>query len=127
MNITKTLWIRSLRPDVCAVVALLVSSATLSAATFTVANTNDSGAGSLRQAILDANASAGADVIDFNIAGAGVHTITPTSELPPITDTATIDGYTQPGASPNTQLATDDAVLLIELNGESSGDSDGSS
>ena len=31
----------------------------------------------------------------------------------------TIDGYTQPGASPNTQLTSDDAVLLIELNGES--------
>ncbi len=97
----------------------------VAAATFTVANTNDSGPGSLRQAILDANANAGADLIDFNIPGAGVHTITPTSELPPITDTATIDGYTQPGASPNTQLASDDAVLLIEINGESAGDSDG--
>ena len=36
-------------------------------ASFTVANTNDSGAGSLRQAIIDANALAGADSIDFNI------------------------------------------------------------
>ena len=97
----------------------------VAAATFNVVNTHDSGPGSLRQAILDANGNAGADLIAFDIAGAGVHTITPTSELPPITDTATIDGYTQPGASPNTQLATDDAVLLIELNGESSGDSDG--
>ena len=42
--------------------------------------------------------------------------------MPPITDAVTIDGYTQPGASPNTQLTSDDAVLLIEINGESSGD-----
>lgn len=34
---------------------------------FTVINTSDSGAGSLRQAILDANAAGGADIIDFNI------------------------------------------------------------
>jgi hypothetical protein len=41
------------------------------AATFTVTNTGDSGAGSLRQAILDANANAGADVIAFDVSGAG--------------------------------------------------------
>jgi hypothetical protein len=40
----------------------------LAPATFAVINTNDSGAGSLRQAIMDANASAGADVIAFNTA-----------------------------------------------------------
>jgi hypothetical protein len=33
----------------------------------------------------------------------------------------TIDGYSQPDASPNTKLTSDDAVLLIELNGNSSG------
>lgn len=35
------------------------------AASFTVTNTNDIGPGSLRQAILDANASPGTDTIDF--------------------------------------------------------------
>jgi len=50
------------------------------------------GAGSLRQAILDANASGGADTIAFDIPGAGVHTIVLASELPPVTDIATIDG-----------------------------------
>src|SRR5438445_1734252 len=73
-------------------------------ATFFVVNTNDSGAGSLRQAILDANSnpnSGGPDFIDFNIPGAGVHTISPTSALPTITDPVTIDGYSQPSASPN--------------------------
>jgi hypothetical protein len=34
--------------------------------TFTVSNLNDSGAGSLRQAIIDANTAAGADTIVFN-------------------------------------------------------------
>lgn len=50
---------------------LLVVALPLSAATFTVTNTNDSGAGSLRQAIDDANsAGAGPHNIEFNIAGA---------------------------------------------------------
>src|SRR5688572_716467 len=64
--------------------------------TFTVTNTQDSGAGSLRQAILDANANAGADVINFSI-GAGQQTIVLAAALPVITDPVTIDGTTQPG------------------------------
>ncbi len=64
--------------------------------TFTVVNTADSGAGSLRQAILDANANTGADRINFAI-GTGVQTIQPLSALPNITDDVTIDGTTQPG------------------------------
>jgi hypothetical protein len=84
---------------------------------FTVTNTDDSGPGSLRQAILDANANAGADTISFNIPGSGVQTITPTSALPAITDPVVIDGYTQPGSSPNTLADGDDAVLLVELSG----------
>ncbi|HEX6624447.1 MAG TPA: hypothetical protein VF064_12095, partial [Pyrinomonadaceae bacterium] len=86
-------------------------------ANFTVTNTNDAGAGSLRQAITDANAAAGADVIDFNIPGAGPHTIQPASPLPVITDPVTIDGYTQPGASANTLAVGNDAVLRIVLDG----------
>ena len=90
-------------------------------ATFTVTNTNDSGAGSLRQAILDANANPGPDTIDFAITGSGVQTISPVSPLPPITDPVTIDGYTQTGATPNGQFQSDDAVLLIELDGTNAG------
>jgi hypothetical protein len=67
---------------------------------FAVLNTFDSGAGSLRQAILDANANVGPDTIEFNITGPGVHTIQPVSALPTITDSVVIDGYTQPGAIP---------------------------
>ena len=94
-------------------------------ATFTVTSVNDSGAGTLRQAITDANTNAGADTIAFNIAGTGVHTITPTSALPTITGQVTIDGYTQTGASVNTLATGDNAVLTIELNGTGAGSANG--
>ena len=69
-------------------------------ATFTVTTTANGGPGSLEQAILDANNSAGADMISFNIPGTGPHTISPTSALPFIFGTVTIDGTTQsPGSS----------------------------
>src|SRR5215207_2512325 len=87
------------------------------AATVTVTNANDSGPGSLRQAILDANSTATPDTIAFNIPGGGVKTISPLTRLPAVTQPVTIDGYTQPGASPNTLADGDDAVLLIELDG----------
>jgi hypothetical protein len=61
-----------------------------------VTSTADSGPGSLRQAILDSNSSAGADVIDFGISGSGVHKITPNTPLPQISASVTIDGYSQP-------------------------------
>jgi hypothetical protein len=86
------------------------------AATFSVTNTNDSGGGSLRQAILDANANAGSDTINFNIPGGGLKTITPAGALPEITEGVTINGYSQPGATANTLLVGNNAVLLIELN-----------
>ena len=59
----------------------------------------DDGTGNctLRAAIEEANAIAGKDTIAFGIPGAGVHTIQPTIELPFITDSVVIDGYTQPG------------------------------
>ncbi len=63
---------------------------------FVVTNTSNSGAGSLRQAILSANATSGLDLITFNIPGAGPHTISPTSALPTITDRVIIDGTSEP-------------------------------
>ena len=100
--------------------ALLWVSAPLAAATFTVTNTNDAGAGSLRQAILDTASSAGPHTIQFAIPGAGVHTITPLTPFPTITQPTTIDGYTQAGSSPNTLPFPQgtNAVLTIELNGQ---------
>jgi hypothetical protein len=62
--------------------------------TFTVANLLNNGTGSLRQAILNANAHSGSDVIQFAVAG----TINLTSgPLPAIDGTVTIDGTTAPG------------------------------
>jgi uncharacterized repeat protein (TIGR01451 family) len=63
--------------------------------TFTVTNTNDSGAGSLRQAITSANQNAGTDAISFAIAGSGTQTINLLTALPTITGAVTIDGTTQ--------------------------------
>ncbi len=98
---------------------LLAATGPISAATFTVTNTDDAGAGSLRQAILDANASAGADDIVFAIAGPGVHTIALASSLPPINEGVILDGYSQPGSSPNTLPADQglNTVLAIEIAG----------
>jgi hypothetical protein len=88
---------------------------------YVVTNTTDAGAGSLRQAILNANADPGSHTITFQIPGAGLHTINVNSPLPPITNTVVIDGYSQPGASPNTLTVGDNAVPLIELNGANAG------
>ena len=103
-----------------------LSGRTVAAATFTVTNTGDSGTGSLRQAITDANNNAGADTIAFDIPGSGVHTITPLTVLPLVTQSLTIDGYTQPGASPNTNPFGQpwNAVVLIEIDGENLGAND---
>jgi parallel beta-helix repeat protein len=83
----------------------------------TVTNTNDSGAGSLRQAILDANAAPNANEIRFNIPGSCPRTITLASLLPDIVHPVRIDGYTQPGSSRNTAAVGWDATLCIVLNG----------
>ena len=85
----------------------LVGSIVLNAATYTVINTNDSGAGSLRQAILDANTNPGLDAIDFaipladpnysNWTGTGDFwwKITLASNLPDIEEDLTINGLSQ--------------------------------
>jgi len=99
-----------------ALVCLGLTAAGAGAATFTVTTTADSGAGSLRQAIVDANGNPGDDTIAFAIPGNGVHTISVGSPLT-ITDTVAIQGYTQPGSSLNTDPHADNAVLAIELQG----------
>ncbi|HUP79999.1 MAG TPA: DUF4347 domain-containing protein, partial [Pirellula sp.] len=96
-------------------------------ATYTVTNTNDSGAGSLRQAIIDANANAGADTIAFNIAGTGVHTISPTTAMTTITGQVTIDATTDDSFAANgnkpaimldgNDLAADGLVLSSTADG----------
>ena len=67
---------------------------------------------SLREAITAANNTAGTDTIEFNIAGAGPHTIAPTSALPTITDSVIIDGTTEPDFA---------GTPIIELDGSGAG------
>jgi hypothetical protein len=136
-----------------------------SSAPYVVTTTADSGPGSLRDAINQINADTsfiyanpsnpGVDEIDFNITAAsdtagggtgfnattGVATIKPLSALPQITNFVTINGYTQPGSTPNTLLGPsalgstdpilhpekygDNAVLKVELDGELAGPATG--
>ncbi len=96
---------------------------TLPAATFIVNATDDADDGvcdaghcSLHEAIDAANASAGADLIGFDIGGGGVRRIAPTAELPTISDPVTIDGSTQPGFA---------GTPIVELDGSAAGDVNG--
>jgi hypothetical protein len=99
--------------------AMLLTPTPTRAATFTVTNVNNDGIGSFRQAILDANASAGADTITFNIAGAGTHTITPLTPLPAITGPVVIDAEGEAGWVAATTNAP--ASLRVEINGATAG------
>lgn len=77
-----------------------------------VGSTADSGAGSLRQAITDANSSAGTDIITFSIPGAGPHVITPATALPGISTNVVIDATSQSGyaGTPLIQLDGNGAI-----------------
>lgn len=74
----------------------------------------------LRAAINEANKHLGADRITFAIPGGGVHTIQLNSRLPSLWDRSggtTIDGYSQPGAQPNTDALISNAVIVVQLEG----------
>jgi hypothetical protein len=81
---------RNLASGALTVGAVLTGAVPAGAATFTVTNTNDSGPGSLRQAVTGANAAAGADDVVFAVAPPA--TISLLSALPAITDPLTITG-----------------------------------
>jgi CSLREA domain-containing protein len=67
-----------------------------------VVNSSDGGTGSLREAIYCSMDLPGTDTVSFNIPGAGPHDITMLSPFPDIVEPVIIDGFTQPGAAPNT-------------------------
>ena len=80
-----------------------------------VTSTGDSGPGTLRQAIENANRNAGrADTISFDIGGGGLRTIPLASLLPVVADALTIDATTQPGYA---------GVPLVRLDGAAAGTS----
>ncbi|HSG29749.1 MAG TPA: hypothetical protein VLA34_14810, partial [Candidatus Krumholzibacterium sp.] len=87
---------------------------------FIVTTVSDSGVGTLRQAILNANASPGTDVIEFAFSPTASHiTFAPQTPLPAITDPVIIDGYSHVSSSPNTrpQGEAGNAVITINLSG----------
>ncbi len=114
-------------------------------ATLVVTKTDDTNDGfcslddcSLREAITNANANADVSTINFNIPNGdpgrnlttGVYTITLGSALPAVTQTATIDGYSQEPCPPsptvpcsreNTLAVGSDALLLIEIDATNGG------
>ena len=129
--------LRSIVRRICLpLLASIAVSPALWAATITVNSTADTAANdgvcTLREAITAANtniasgvlageciagSAAGVDDIVFNIPAAGVELITPATPLPQITTPVHINGYTQPGASANSNGASlgSNAVILIEI------------
>jgi CSLREA domain-containing protein len=108
---------------VAAPVTVVVTSAAdvvTSCATTGTADVRTTGC-TLRDAIIFSNANPPAppdqNLIHFNIPGSGVQTITLEDTLPPVTTATAIDGYSQPGATPNTLALGDDAVLLVFVDG----------
>jgi hypothetical protein len=90
-------------------------------ATFTVTNTGDNngvnpapnaGTGTLRQAIVDANAAGGTNQITFSIGGTGVRTVAVLGPLPAVSDAVDLDATTLQGFS---------GTPLLELNGTNAG------
>jgi hypothetical protein len=108
---------------------LLTGTPTYAATTFTVDSTADTQdltpglAGeviTLREAIARANSNNNptqVDRINFDIPGTGVHTISPSSALPPITEPVVVDGYSQPGSSVNTLARSTNAKLTVQISG----------
>lgn len=80
---------------------------------FVVTNANNHGSGSLRDAIINANATLGKDTIDFNIPGPGVKTITLLNALPEIMDPVVIDATTQPGYAGAPLVEMDGSAMTI--------------
>ena len=84
------------------------------AAQFPVTNTNDVGAGSLADAINQANASPGTDTITFALTEGASMTISLVNGLPAITEPVFIDGYSQPGSAAGTIAAR---TIRVNVNG----------
>lgn len=92
------------------------------AASLVVTNTNDIGAGSLRQAITDANACSGPCTIIFNIPAPWPPVIQPASQLPTIiADGTVVDGGTQTIFSSDANASGPDVILDGSLAGVSNG------
>jgi hypothetical protein len=106
-----------MKKTILSLIVALIAINNINAATFIVTSVSDSGPGTFRQAILDANTAIGADVISFSI-GTGTKTITLLSVVD-ITSEIDIDGSTQPGFSgiPLIKIAGTSMVQMTNANG----------
>jgi hypothetical protein len=103
------------------ILALIVSALPriAQAGTYVVTSTSGgTGAGTLAWAIQSATYNAGTDSIHFNVPGGGVHSFVATfSNGIALPHDTVLDGYTQPGSSPNTAKVgqPSNAVIYIQV------------
>ncbi|MBL0134872.1 MAG: T9SS type A sorting domain-containing protein [Chitinophagaceae bacterium] len=95
-------------------VLLTLTTLGATANTYTVTSNSGTGAGSLNQAIIDANGNAGPDVIEFNLPSGGSMTIALTTGLPTINGPVFINGYSQPGSVQGTIAGR---TIMINIDG----------
>jgi hypothetical protein len=84
---------------------------------FTVTNANDSGAGSLRDALQHSNGHPGVDTIEFDIGSSSSNVIHPSSPLPELWDPAVLDATTQPGYAGKPVIQLDGTNAGANANG----------
>ncbi|WP_257388647.1 FG-GAP-like repeat-containing protein [Tahibacter caeni] len=109
--------LRHFRAWLLAAAALFAAADAAAQSRFVVTSPGDSGPGTLRDAINQANANADRSTIDFDIDtrtfGSGPWRITPRSNLPEFKTPVTVRGYSQPGAIAPTSIAN--GRLMIEM------------
>lgn len=86
-----------------------------SASPFVVTSASDGGPGSLRAALIAANAAADQNTITFAIPGPWVHHIAPATPLPVITAPVIIDGFSQPGAVSMAPMINLDGRFMVNV------------
>jgi hypothetical protein len=107
-------------------IALALCASFAQANTFEVSSTGDNGGvnpapgagtGTLRQAIVDANAAGGTQTIAFDALGACGQRITLAAPLPDLNAAITIDGYTASGSAANASATIFDGTVCVALDG----------
>lgn len=102
------------RRSLAVAIGMALTAGSAQADTFSVTTTDDSGAGSFREAIQSANGNIGADIIDFSAVSG--QTITLASNLPVIGDDLTLQGsdVTLDGDAQHSCLAAEFGNLTVE-------------
>ncbi|GMV30315.1 MAG: hypothetical protein AMXMBFR59_24400 [Rhodanobacteraceae bacterium] len=110
--------LRHIRAWLFAAAALFATANAAAQSRFVVTDPGDSGPGTLRDAINQANANADRSTIDFNIDtnafGSGPWRIVPRSNLPEFKTPVIVRGYSQPGAIPPTSVGNGRFMIEID-------------